>query len=41
MNLERFPYGVFYVVKPDVILLLGILHGSRDTESVLADRRRV
>jgi toxin ParE1/3/4 len=40
LNLERFPYGVFYVIKADQIQVLGVLHASRDTESVLADRRR-
>jgi toxin ParE1/3/4 len=41
LNLERFPYGIFYVLKPDQIQMLGLLHASRDTESVLAQRRRV
>jgi plasmid stabilization system protein ParE len=40
LNLERFPYGIFYVVKSDEIQVLGILHVSRDTEHVLASRRR-
>ena len=38
-NLERFPYGIFYVLKPDQIQVLGVLHASRDTETVLANRR--
>jgi toxin ParE1/3/4 len=40
LNLERFPYGIFYMLKPDQIQVLGVLHASRDTESILADRRR-
>jgi len=39
LNLGRFPYGIFYVLKPDQIQILGLLHASRDTESVLASRR--
>ena len=39
LNLGRFPYGIFYVLKPDQIQMLGVLHASRDTESVLANRR--
>jgi|SRR6185312_16795616 len=41
LNLGRFPYGIFYVLKPDQIQMLGLLHASRDTERVLADRRRL
>ena len=40
LNLERFPYGIFYVVKSNEIRVLGVLHASRDTERVLANRRR-
>jgi plasmid stabilization system protein ParE len=40
LNLERFPYGIFYVVTPTEIRVLALLHASRDTEAVLADRRR-
>jgi plasmid stabilization system protein ParE len=39
MNLRRFPFGIFYVVRPEWIAILGVLHGSRDTEAVLAERR--
>ena len=39
LNLARFPYGIFYVLNPDQIQVLGLLHASRDTESVLANRR--
>jgi len=40
MNLDRFPYGIFYVVKPAELRVLAVLHASRDTGSVLAQRRR-
>ena len=33
-------YGVFYVVKPEEIRVLAVLHASRDTEEMLAERRR-
>ncbi|HEY5041990.1 MAG TPA: type II toxin-antitoxin system RelE/ParE family toxin [Verrucomicrobiae bacterium] len=40
LNLDRFPYGIFYVVKPDEVRVLAVLHASRDNEYVLAERRR-
>ena len=40
LNLERFPYGIFYAVKPGELHVLAVLHASRDTESILAERRR-
>ena len=39
-NLDRFPYGLFYVIRPPEIWLLAVLHASRDTQTVLAGRRR-
>ncbi|MEI6395410.1 MAG: type II toxin-antitoxin system RelE/ParE family toxin [Verrucomicrobiota bacterium] len=39
LNLDRFPYGIFYVIRPPEIWLLAVLHASRDTETVLAERR--
>lgn len=40
LNLDRFPYGLFYVIREPEVWLLAVLHGSRDTEKVLAERRR-
>lgn len=40
LNLDRFPYGLFYVIHAPEIWLLAVLHASRDTEAVLAERRR-
>lgn len=40
LNLDRFPYGLFYVIRAPEIWLLAVLHASRDTETVLAERRR-
>jgi len=40
LNLERFPYGIFYVVKAEEIRVLAILHSSRDSENILVRRRR-
>src|SRR2546421_9651077 len=40
LNLDRFPYGLFYVIRAEEIWVLGVLHASRDTETVLAQRRR-
>jgi hypothetical protein len=28
--LRRFPFGVFYRAEPSRIVVIGILHGSRD-----------
>lgn len=28
--LRRFPYSVFYVVEPAVVLIAGVVHHSRD-----------
>jgi plasmid stabilization system protein ParE len=39
LNLDRFPYGLFYVIRAPEIWLLAVLHASRDTETVLAERR--
>jgi plasmid stabilization system protein ParE len=40
LNLERFPYGIFYVLLPAEIRVLAVLHASRDTERILTLRRR-
>ena len=39
LNLDRFPYGLFYVVRTAEIRLMAVLHGSRDIEPILAERR--
>ena len=36
--LPRFPYSIFYCVDHDHLVVLGVLHGSRDP-SVWLDRR--
>jgi hypothetical protein len=41
LNLDRFPYGIFCVIQASDIWILGILHASRDTETVLTERRRL
>ena len=40
LNLDRFPYGIFNVVKPDELRVLAVLHTSRESEEILAERRR-
>jgi toxin ParE1/3/4 len=40
LNLDRFPYGIFYLVRPAEIRVLALLHASRDTETVLANRQK-
>jgi|ERR1041384_1475486 plasmid stabilization system protein ParE len=39
INLGRFPYGVFFVVRTMELRLLAVLHASRDTKGILAERR--
>jgi plasmid stabilization system protein ParE len=41
MNLDRFPYGPFYVIREAEIWLLAVLHASHDVETILAERRRL
>ncbi len=31
--LSRFPYGVFYAMKGDIVSILGVVHTSRDPRS--------
>ena len=40
VNLDRFPYGIFYIVRADEIGVLAVLHGSRETKALLSARRR-
>jgi plasmid stabilization system protein ParE len=39
MNLKRFPYGVFYFLERDEVVVLGVLHAARDTREELERRR--
>ena len=40
LNFDRFPYGIFYIVHADEIRVLAVLHGSRETKTLLSNRRR-
>jgi len=40
LNFDRFPYGIFYVIRGPDTWILAVLHASRDTETVIAERRR-
>jgi plasmid stabilization system protein ParE len=40
LNLNRFPFGIFYTVHQGEIRVLAVLHGSRETGKILAERRR-
>jgi toxin ParE1/3/4 len=40
LNLDRFPYGIFYIVELDEVKVLAVLHGSRETRRILTGRRR-
>ena len=39
MNLKHFPYGVFYFLAGDEVVVLGVLHAARDTREKLERRR--
>ena len=41
VNLPRFPYGIFYFLADDGVIVLGVLHGARDSEAELARRRKI
>lgn len=28
--LQRFPYSVFYVIEPEAVLIVGVVHQARD-----------
>ena len=39
-NLPSFQYGVFYFLLDDTAVILGVLHGARDSETELQQRRQ-
>ena len=39
LNFNRFPYGIFYVVGLHEVKVLAVLHGSRESKRILAERR--
>jgi plasmid stabilization system protein ParE len=39
VNLRKFPYGVFYIIAGEIVVVLGVLHGAQDTEKELSRRR--
>jgi len=41
VNLPTFPYGIFYSLVDDGVVILGVLHGARDSEAELARRRKI
>ena len=41
VNLPKFPYGVYYFVVGDAVVVLAMLHGARDSEEELSRRRKV
>jgi len=40
VNLPIFKHGVFYFATDEAVVVLAVLHGSRDSEAILAKRRR-
>jgi toxin ParE1/3/4 len=41
LNLTEFPYGIFFFLHGEVIVVLAVLHNRRDTRSILERRRRL
>lgn len=39
LNLREFPYGVFYFITGETVVVLGVFHGTQDTEEELRCRR--
>jgi plasmid stabilization system protein ParE len=39
VNLPSFPYGVFYFLHGEEVIVLGVLHGARETRAELERRR--
>lgn len=39
MNLPTFPHGVFYFIERDIVVVLAVLHGARDSQAELERRR--
>ena len=40
VNFSRFPYGIFYTLKSEELIVIAVLHASRDTEAILGERRK-
>lgn len=41
LNLADFPYGIFFFLHSEVIVVLAVLHNRRDTRAILERRRRL
>ncbi len=41
LNLEDFPYAIFFFLHNDLIVILAVLHMRRDTRAILERRRRL
>ena len=39
-NLPSFPYGVFYFLGEDAVIIIGVLHSARDSQAELDVRRQ-
>jgi plasmid stabilization system protein ParE len=39
-NLRKFPFGMFYFVADETVVVIGVLHAARDTEAELRRRRQ-
>lgn len=39
VRLRRFPHSAFYVIREETVLILAVLHGARDVETLIAERK--
>lgn len=39
LNIQGFPYGIFYFVSGASVVVLGVVHGARDLKSEMTGRR--
>ena len=41
LNLRRFPYGIFFILQDETIVVIGVFHFRRDSRALLEQRRRL
>jgi plasmid stabilization system protein ParE len=41
LNLSAFPYGMFFFIHQNAIIVVAVLHNRRDTRAILERRRRL
>jgi len=39
-NINSFPYGIFYFIEQNFVVVLGVLHAARDAQAQLENRQK-